>query len=544
MKIALEQPIVSFHSYAKRLAKPLARLDIATVGDLLRHFPVRHEDLSVIVAVRDCRVGESAVIHGRILTIANRRTPRRRMLITEAIVEDKTGGIRCTWFRQPYLAHAFPAGTEVAIAGIVTADDHTGIALVSPLVEKQQEVMLHTGRIVPMYPLTAGITQKQLRFLIHSALPACVSFIDGLPADFRRRERLVNLSTAMRVAHFPESLDKLRAAERRLAFDEVVTYFARIRASRREIEEACALRIPFDEVATKALVAALPFRLTDGQRRAAWDVLQDMAGSQSLGAHPHSSPSKMEGEKGVVGPHAFVRPMQRLLNGDVGSGKTIVAAIAAANVARAGHQAAYLAPTEVLAFQQAKALVNLLRPLGVRVALWTRTAQFLDGAVVAKRDCRAAIRTGDATVIVGTHAILSSDVHFHSLVLAIIDEQHRFGVAQRAALRMKADSRQPIAESRMMPHLLSMTATPIPRTLSLTLLGDLTVSVIPERPQQRPPVETEVVTSGLRSKMAAAIRAAIAAGQQVFVVCPKIEVAEEGTAAAIEVAERAERAFP
>lgn len=512
----IDQPITTVHPYAKRLAAPLKRLGIATVRDLLQYTPTRHEDLREVIAIREVRTGQRAVFRGRIITIANRRSFRRRMLLTEALVSDTSGTIRCVWFQQPYLAHAFRSGDAVIIAGVVESDTY-GLHVASPVIERDQPETLHAGRLVPIYPLTYGISQKQLRLLINAALPATRELSETLPEEIYHFERLLPIGEAIRQIHFPSDADTLERARTRLAFEEIFTYFLRVRASRADLETAQAPRIPSDDAVE--FIASLPFSLTNAQRRAVSEIQRDLARQ---------------------------RPMQRLLNGDVGSGKTVVAAIAALAAARSGFQTAYLAPTEVLAVQQAQKFSEWLIPLGVHVALWTRTSRTIDGAPATPNAMRAAVRGGSAAVVIGTHAILSPNVRFHALGLAIIDEQHRFGVEQRAALRTKAASQQPQAASRLMPHLLSMTATPIPRTLNLSLFGDLDVSVLDELPPGRRPARTVVIGPADRLTMTREIRGEIDRGHQVFVVCPQID-AEEGasvTAAVAEACERAHRAFP
>jgi ATP-dependent DNA helicase RecG len=466
------------------------------------------------------------------------------MLLTEALIRDGTGSLRCVWFQQPYLAYAFRQGTAVLIAGTLNADTY-GPNLQNPIIERDQPEALHAGRIVPVYALTSGISQKQLRIFVHAALPATAALSETLPEDVRRTERLIGIVEAVRELHFPSTPNTLARARERFAFEELFLYFQRIRASRDELDRAEAPKIPIDASVVQEFIAALPFALTKAQERAVQEVLGDMAGST-----PPLPPPLKEGEKVEV---RMVRPMQRLLNGDVGSGKTVVAAIAAAVVARAGFQTAYLAPTEVLAQQQAFVFERWLRPLGIRIALWTRTSQQLDGCPVPLRELTSAVRDGTVSVVIGTHAILAPRVRFHHLGLSIVDEQHRFGVEQRAALRAKAASAKPQATSPLLPHLLSMTATPIPRTFNLALLGDLDVSVLDELPRGRSPVQTSVIAPSDRIAMTRAIRAEIEAGHQVFVVCPKIDVrtpSNDGSeivnevAAVTEAFERAQRAFP
>ncbi|MDP3771498.1 MAG: DEAD/DEAH box helicase, partial [bacterium] len=380
---------------------------------------------------------------------------------------------------QPYVAHAYPAGTAVVLAGTPTVDRY-GLQLTSPVIERDSEVNLHAGRLVPIYALTAGVTQKQLRFLVSLALPAAGQMTDPLSDTIRVREKLLSRADAIRSVHFPADDAERAAAQERLLFDDIVRYILRVRASREEMEEACAPRIIVNAAMVERVKGALPFVLTGAQERAVGEILGDMNASTP----PHPPSQRKGGDLGG-------KPMQRLLNGDVGSGKTAVAAMAAAVVADAGRQVAYLAPTEVLTVQQAAVLTRWLQPLGIAVACWTRTTRRIDGTPVTLAVLRAAVRSGVVRIVVGTHAILADAVQFSDLALAIIDEQHRFGVEQRAALRKKARvSDDGVA---CMPHLLSMTATPIPRTLQLSLLGDLAVSVLDERPQARRPVATSVI---------------------------------------------------
>ncbi|MBI2483109.1 ATP-dependent DNA helicase RecG [Candidatus Uhrbacteria bacterium] len=521
MEVTSAQPIAEFHRIAKALARPLARLGIATVGDLLRYFPVRHEDLQTVTTIAALTEGQRSVIRGRVLTIANRRTARRHLMVTEAMITDASGAIRCVWFQQPYLAHAFAVGMEVLVAGVPEMANH-GMQISHPLIERDVSGALHAGRIVPIYPLTAGISQKQVRLLVHAALPAVREFVDPLPRELRAAEGLLEYAAAVRAMHFPPHWEVLRDARERLACEEALVYCLRVRASREERTQARAPYIAIDPAVTAACRAALPFVLTNAQERVLGEVLQDCAGGTDA---MHSAPT--EG----------VRPMQRLVNGDVGSGKTVIAAIAMAQVARAGLQSAYLAPTEILATQQAATMLRWLQPLGIRVALWTRTTRWIDGQSVPPRTIARELASGDVGVIVGTHAILAERVTFARLALAVIDEQHRFGVEQRATLRAKATGG--------MPHLLSMTATPIPRTLTLTLLGDLDVSLLDERPPHRVPVRTVVIAPADRAQMSVEVRAELALGHQVYIVCPSIAQGEESdTAAVVEAVDRARRAFP
>jgi ATP-dependent DNA helicase RecG len=520
---SLDDAVGDVHPFGKKLARPLARLGILCVRDLVTHAPTRYDDLRTMTTVRSLSEGADAVIRGKVITIANRRTRKRSMMMTEALVEDATGTMRCVWFRQPFLVHAFPIGTSVLVAGRVTNGAY-GIHLAGPVIERDAGANLHAGRLVPVYPLTYGMTQKQLRFLIHAALGALGTIPDPLEQAILVREKLCPLDQAIRDLHFPSELDDVEVARERLAFDEVLQHCARVRAARAERTRARAVRITDTKAAMEEFESLIPFTLTRAQQSACADIRNDLSGASApLGPG--------EGE-------STVPAMHRLLNGDVGSGKTAVAAAAAVRVVRAGHQVAYLAPTEVLARQHATTFHRWLAPLGISVALWTRTSRVLDGEDVPLRKLREATADGTVGVVIGTHAILSSSVQFQSLAIAMVDEQHRFGVNQRAALCGKA--------GECVPHFLSMTATPIPRTLHLAFLGDLDVSVLDELPPGRTPTTTHVIGVEERLEMSRAIRAAVAQGRQVFIVCSKIEDTEGDAerAAVDEAFLRAERAFP
>ncbi|MDO8462896.1 MAG: ATP-dependent DNA helicase RecG [bacterium] len=511
----LNQSVAKLHGIGKQLAARLKRLQVATVEDVLFHLPVRHEDLREMQTIADARPGVAVVVRGRVESIANRRAFQRKMMVTEAVVRDETGSLRCVWFQQPYLVHAFPVGTRVIVAGTATVDRY-GMHMKTPVIERDTDANLHAGRLVPIYPLTAGVSQKQLRFLVHCALPAVAMVEETLPEGVCEREGFMSRRDALRAIHFPETEVLRDAARRRLQFDELLAYMLRVRASREELRSARAPIVEIDEAMVARAKAMVPFTLTGAQERAVGEVLEDIEG-----AH---------GE----------RPMQRLLNGDVGSGKTAVAAIAGAAVALAGKQVAYLAPTEVLAVQQARVLTQWLNALGIRVACWTRSTRQIDGIAITLREIRTAVSNGEAAVVIGTHAILADTVHFHDLALAIIDEQHRFGVDQRAALRRKVREGDGV-----IPHLLSMTATPIPRTLQLSMLGDLAVSVLAERPSARLPVTTRVVGPRDRLTMTRAVKAELAASHQAFIVCGKIDDDGGGELATVtEAYERAQLAFP
>jgi len=491
--MTVDTPLADLGRYGKGLASRFRRLGIRTVGDLLYHAPLRYEDLSALATIAEARVGETVTIRATVELIANRRSPVKRTVLTEAILDDGTGKMAAVWFKQPYLTKVLRPGMRAAFAGKVS-DDYGTLHLVNPVYEAGER-SVHTGRLVPLYPTTASLTQKHIRALIHQALPALASVPDPLPDAVARAHGLPPLAAALRELHMPTASDALAAARRRLLFDGLLIDQLVAQRVRAAVRSAEAVAVPFNEAETKRVVAGLPFTLTDDQRRAAWVILRDMAGQE---------------------------PMHRLLDGDVGSGKTVVAAIAAVNAAAAGAQAAFMAPTEILAKQHYETMRAIIP--GREVALRTN-----------------AYREGDdrAPIVVGTHALLEDEVRLPHLALAVVDEQHRFGVEQRKGLQRKR-------EDGRLPHLLSMTATPIPRTLQLARYGDLDVSVLRTKPSGRLPIITRVARESERAAVYGAVRTELEGGHQAFVVCPVIEPSDvHGARSATEVhAKLAKEVFP
>ncbi len=468
----------------EKKAEKLQRLGIATIEDLLLHFPFRHEDFSRVTPVGFARPGTKTTIRGRVHAVTTGRTRYRHMSLTEAKVSDGTGTLRVVWFNQPWVAKNLYGSGEVFLAGTVELDD--GLVMKNPLYERVSSDPRHAGRLVPIYHETAGLTSRWLREKIQAVLPVSQRLEEFLPDAVRRRYDFPARGDAVREMHFPATAQSLDRARARLAFEEMFLVQMAAQQAKRARQREKGYAIAFDQAAARAFVAALPFRLTTAQRRAAWQILQDM-------------------ERPV--------PMNRLLEGDVGSGKTVVAAMAMHHAAAAGYQSVLLAPTEILARQHADVVESLLRPFGVTVAL------LLGSTPATQRDrMREAMGTGAIAIVIGTHALLEETVRFQRLGLVVVDEQHRFGVQQRLALRGKSD--RP-------PHFLTMTATPIPRTLGLTLYGDLDISVVDELPLGRQPVETRLVEPNQRDEAYRFVRGQIAAGRQVFVICPIIQESDK-----------------
>lgn len=489
----LAQPIMALRSVGARSAARLAKLGISNVRHLLWHLPSRYEDYSRRVPVSALVPGEKMSIQGQIVTVGSRFIWPRRLTITTAVVQDETGAVRAVWFNQPYLEESLGEGVTVSLAGKVVLDKR-GLYLASPVHEKiggaEAQALRHTGRLVPIYPETEGVTSKYLRYLVGPLLEHN-TVADPVPTALIRKYELMDLDQAVRTVHYPTDESLVATAKERLAFDDLLLFQIKSLHDRRLMNKLRSPRIALDADFMKKTVAGLPFTLTRDQRLAAFEVLKDME-------------------------RPF--PMNRLLEGDVGSGKTIVALLAALHAARAGWQTVVIAPTEVLAQQHYATLQNIVRGHGIHTALITGAAARVDGGESSKAAVKKAISGGVASIVVGTHAVFEEDVKWHGLALVVIDEQHRFGITQRSAL-VKAERHA----SGQVPHLLSMTATPIPRTLALTIFGDLDISIIKEKPKGRQVIQTKVVSSSERQAMYDAIRREVKAGRQVFVICPRIE---------------------
>lgn len=466
----------------------LQRLGVVTIGDLLTHLPRTWFDRSSTTPISRLQVGRPATIHGEVMTAGERRTRRGRTLQTVAI-GDPGGIVFCQWFNQSYLLKQFRTGTKVMLSG--TPQLHAGrLQLVHPdfeLVQPEKD-MLHTGRLVPVYPLTRGVGQHWLRRLIHSTLEAIAdSLPENLPAGLIAERDLCGRSEALRGLHFPRDARERDRALRRLVYEEIllIQLTMALRRGDRRGSPGVALDRPGD--LTARLVGSLPYELTGAQRRVLADILRDM-------------------RSGSV--------MHRLLQGDVGSGKTIVALIACLFVIEQGRKAMFMAPTEVLARQHGDSIAALAAGLGVRCEVLTGSTPAAE-----RRRILAAAAGGGIDLLVGTHALIQDQVEMPGLALAVVDEQHRFGVRQRG--RAAASG----AES-VRPHLLVMSATPIPRSLALTLYGDLDLSLLDELPAGRRPIATDIVPDGKSGDLHAAIARRLREGRQAYVVYPVIEETE------------------
>ena len=465
----------------------LARLGLHTVGDLLAHRPRRYEHPVPERRISELFGDDEAVLQGVVGKATSRR--RGRLHILTAWIADGTGEIRATWFNQPWLEAKLLPGTRIRVRG---RPNRHGFAVESYDLGDTSA----TADFAPVYPASEEISQKQLRGLVEAVLSHARAAGDPLPVELRCAEGLPLAADALVALHRPRSPEEAEEGRRRLAFDELLTLQLALGRRAAEREESIAEPLEAAGELLASYRAALPFTLTDAQERAIAEIDADLARET---------------------------PMQRLLQGDVGSGKTVVALYALLRAVEAGHQGALMAPTETLAEQHFATIEGLCAELGVRVALLTSSLAAKEHALV-----RQLIESGDVQIAVGTHALIQRDVEFRDLAVAVVDEQHRFGVEQRSAL----------AEGRS-PHVLHMTATPIPRTLALTVYGDLSVSEIDAPPAHRKPVVTAWVTEERSSEAYERLRRHLAEGRQAYVVCPLIEVSETSAARAAE--EEAER---
>ena len=506
----LSLPVEKLKNVGARNLPRLHKLGIKTLRDLLWHVPARYEDYSQIIPVADLVFDQKATVQGTVVKINSRRIFPRRLIIIEAVIEDDSGTIKAVWFNQPYIATTLTEGTRVSLAGTVKLDKH-GLYLASPSYEKLRHDdylayhLTHTHGLIPVYPETEGVTSKYLRFLIKPILTE-LDIADHLPEESRTRNGLIDLTTALQKIHYPLTLTEADQAKERLAFDDLLLFQIKALLERRKINQLKSQTIPFDKELVTDFIKRLPFELTKDQKVAAWEILKDLEKSY---------------------------PMNRLMEGDVGSGKTVVALIAAIQTAKAGHQTVFMAPTEVLAHQHMETIRKLVAHTNIEVGLLTSSTAWTTYSLGKKSEIKQRIARGDTKIIIGTHAVLQKDVEFNNLALVVIDEQHRFGVAQRAQLVKQPQKKDSVSSienwklktenSQKIPHLLSMTATPIPRTLALTIYGDLDISIIKEKPKNRQKIITRIVPPSGRSEAHQFIRSEVKASRQVFVICPRIE---------------------
>ena len=478
----LSDPITILKGVGPARAKQFANLNIFTLRDLICHFPRGYEDRTKIVPIEKLQVDVPACFQAMVMNTPRTSHIRKGLDLTKVQVADHSGRLNLTFFNNKFAAEQLQYGKEYIFYGAVSGD-FIGYNMTNPIFESMESAPMTTRRILPIYPLTAGLSNQVLLKTVRQAMAVCDPPPEILPESVRTQYGILPAERAYQAIHEPNSMAEAELAKKRLIFEEFFVFsagLALMRAARAEKKTEA-----YADTDLTAFYGALPFRLTGAQQRAIEEILRDF-------------------QKGA--------PMNRLVQGDVGSGKTMVAAAAAYCAIQNGRQAALMAPTEILAEQHYQSLGRLLSPLGIRTELLTGSM-----TVKEKRLVRERIASGEAQLIVGTHALLSDTTSFQNLGVVITDEQHRFGVGQRAKLSAKGTD----------PHLLVMSATPIPRTLALLMYGDLEVSILDERPPGREDVDTFLVGESYRPRINAFIRRQVAEGRQCFIVCPAVEENEE-----------------
>lgn len=478
--MVLSSPLQDVKGVGPAVAAKFEKLGLQTVQELLLYVPRRYNDFSEVQTIKHIKPG-AVTVQATIKDIKGRYV-RRGMHITEAVASDDTDSVRLVWFNQPYRETQTKRDADYFISGTFEFS-YQRLAIMNPSLELVSDFPVNTARIVPVYKETKDLKSTQIRRVIRELIPMVDQLPEMLPEWLIKEENLMGRAEALRAVHFPESSEQLSEARRRLGFDEVFELSLASLLNKYELQTSHSLNIPYNKELAKQFHDSLPFRLTDAQRKAVHAMYLDMEQGQ---------------------------PMNRLLEGDVGSGKTVVATMVGLMAMEQGFQVAFMAPTELLARQHAETIHSLLEPMG-----YADQVGLLVGGMTEpqKKQARERIADGSLRMIVGTHALIQEKVDMHKLGLIIIDEQHRFGVEQRKTLQGKAGH---------MPHILSMTATPIPRSLALTLYGDLDISVIDAKPADRKPIITKLVSPHSREKLYATVTKELEKGQQMFVVCPLI----------------------
>lgn len=481
--MGLDKPIQYLKGVGEKRAELFNKKGIKTVGDLLYFFPRSYEDRSIIKPISKCVEGETVCIRATAYSDPQDRYVRRNMLITSLLVFDDSGMMNMVWYNNKYVKNNLKAGEKYIFFGTVTKNKQGRTQITAPVYEKQGSERF-TGKIVPIYPLTANLSQKVVQSTMETALNEAGELEEYLPRALREEYKLAELNFAMQNIHFPTDFENYNISRRRFVFEELLILQLALR-QRRENNSYNDGRIFDDVKCIRELTDTLPFELTNAQKRTINEICKDCKSGKQ---------------------------MNRLVQGDVGSGKTAVAAASIFMAVKNGYQAALMAPTEILAQQHAEYLNGLFKPFGI-------TTAFLTGSMRAKekREALSRIALGEVQVVIGTHALIQESVEFKSLGFVVADEQHRFGVEQRAKLMAKGEN----------PHMLIMSATPIPRTLALILYGDLDISIIDELPPGRKPVKTYAVNSKTRSRVYNFIEENVRNGMQAYVVCPLVAETEK-----------------
>ena len=482
--MTLDSPLTDVTGVGPALASKLAELSLRTISDLVQYYPRRYEDYSAVTAIKELRPGPVTI--EAVIKQARGRYVRRGMHITEAAASDETDSVRIIWFNQPYREGSLKPGHKYYISGTYELS-HQRFSIMNPSAELVSDFPINTARILPIYRETKGLNSRQIRAAIKQTIELIRQLPETLPTWIIKDQKLISRAEAIEAMHFPGDGKQLERAQRRLGFEEVFQLSLASLLNKYELLQHKAPAVPFEEKIAKDFVRHMPFQLTNSQRKVVWQIYLDMQRTS---------------------------PMNRLVEGDVGSGKTVVAAMAAVMVLHHGHQVALMAPTELLARQHAETMYKLLEPLG-----YGDQVGLLVGGMTTKQKAtaRERIKDGKIRCMVGTNALIQESVDMHSLELIIVDEQHRFGVEQRKTLQTKAGH---------MPHVLTLTATPIPRSLALTLYGELDVSILDEKPPGRQDIITKITSPNSRKQLYEQIEKELDQGRQMFVVCPVIAESE------------------
>jgi ATP-dependent DNA helicase RecG len=519
-RLGLNSPVTTLMGIGPSHAQRFEKLGVETIRDLLYLFPRRYNDFSSLKTINQLEYGEEVTIIGTVWQTKARETRKGGIIVT-SIISDGTGTIQATWFNQPYLARRLSAGSKVVLSGKV--DEYLGrLVFQSPEWEPLEKELIHTARLVPVYPLTKGLSARWLRRLMKKTVDYWSKRLpDHLPAGLRERAGLVDLETAISQIHFPEDEESLKRARHRLSFDEFFLIQLGVQRQRHLWRSTPGRPLTIDEKLLGSFLQSLPFTLTSAQQRALREIVNDLC-------QPY--------------------PMSRLLQGDVGSGKTVVAAAAMLLTVANGCQAVMMAPTEILAEQHYKTITELLANLLLETRNPKPETRLLIGSLtpLEKEQIHQEAATGDVDILIGTHALIQEGMEFRDLGLAVIDEQHRFGVAQRATLRQKGIAETGPFSGPVCPHVLVMSATPIPRTLALTIYGDLDISVIDELPPGRREIKTRWLLPRERERAYSFLRSQVEQGHQAFIICPLVEESEKIEAkAAVEEHKRLQKViFP
>jgi len=524
-----DQKLNSILRLTPRQEKALQKLRLITVRDLLLHFPFRYDDFSNIVTVSEDYIGQIITVEGTVSKIKSRRIFPRRMTVTEIFIQDSKGNtLRSVWFNQALSLSGIKEGMTIRVSGKL-AIDQKYFSMSNPSFERAGRAATNTGCLVPVYPETDGITSKWIRWQMKNLLGYAAYLDDFVPEETRKKLHLFSFKSALKQIHFPDDAEKLLIAQKTFAFREMFLVQTKALQTKMAWDGKKAITIRSDGKAADDFLKSLPFELTGAQKKASLEISKDLGRPV---------------------------PMNRLLNGDVGSGKTVVAAIAALETASSGHQAAIMAPTEVLARQHFESFCRIFKDHDFNIALLTGSYKLVSKKAagstrssvekLTRKNILEEISSGNIDIAIGTHALIQKDVDFKNLALVIIDEQHRFGVAQRSALQdetMELKDGNGSASRRTIPHLLTMTATPIPRTLAIAFFGSLELSILDEMPKNRKPITTKIAQPKQQKEIHDFIRNEAAKGRQAFIIFPFVEESKAMTEvkAAVSEHERLQR---